>query len=84
MFSFFVLEKRCPVCKDRPRAKKASRRSELDRVPSQGTLARCYMAFVKNIAGCEAPTKHSRRRSQKNILVASWQLMGFFRNFDFG
>jgi hypothetical protein len=49
MFSFYVLEKRCPICKDWPRAESPQRREDIDVIPIKGACARCVMAFVKNI-----------------------------------
>ena len=50
MFSFYVLEKRCPICKHWPRAERPQRREDIDVIPIRGGVcARCVMAFVKNI-----------------------------------
>ena len=51
LFDFYVLEKRCPICKDWPRAERPRRREEIDVIPIQGGICgRCAMAFVKSIS----------------------------------
>jgi hypothetical protein len=51
LFDFCVLEKRCPICSQWPRAERPLRRKGIDVVPIAGGIcARCAMAFVKNIS----------------------------------
>lgn len=58
LFAISAREKDCLVCRDTPRAERAQLRAELWVVPIKGTCLRCINAFVKNITGCEPPTKH--------------------------
>ncbi len=52
-----VPERRCPLCSHLPRSERPAFREELWAIPWH-TCVRCFLAFVKNITGCEPPTVH--------------------------
>src|SRR5262249_2307102 len=58
IFEECVPERKCPLCSHLPRAERPQFRADLDCIPIRGTCFRCFLAFVKNITGCEPPTKH--------------------------
>ena len=81
-FEFYARERDCVVCADWPRAKKPKHRSELDRIPINGTCARCYLAFVRNItvyvdskAELEALQDAVRQERRKGSLRSGHELL---------
>src|SRR5262249_51779978 len=75
LFDFYVLEKRCPICNNWPRAERPRRREEIDVIPINGGICgRCTMAFVKNISvQCDsqeelAGLQHARREERSRGL----------------
>jgi hypothetical protein len=67
LFDFYVLEKRCPICKDWRRSERPRRREEIDVVPIKGGIcARCVMAFVKNICTLRKKTKPCKKLAARN------------------
>jgi len=59
LFDFYVLEKRCPICSNWPRAERPRRREEIDVIPIQGGICgRCAMAFVKSISARVTAEEH--------------------------